>query len=68
MVTATLGKNLDPSMPEQNDDVYNLSPFLSPTWLPSRPILGHCRGGSLTNQILIAAFDTNLTLMSSGAL
>ena len=49
------------------EEVYNLSPFLSPTWLPSRPILGHCRGGSLTNQILIAAFDTNLTLMSSGA-
>ena len=49
------------------EEVYNLSPFLSPTWLPPRPILSHCRGGSLTKPMSITAFDTNLTLMSSRA-
>ena len=33
-----------------------------------RPTLGHCRGGSLTNPMLITAFPTILTGRSAGVL
>ena len=43
------------------EGVYNLFPYFIFYLAAPRPTLGHCGGGSLTNPILITAFDTNAT-------